>query len=100
VRVVQGQERPPMAKEWSVSLQLVMRGGWQREPWRRPTAAAAFDMLRQEIQDMVARDFPVQAARTEEQRQRQLLTSGGGATTTTTTTANAASALGAAPPRW
>lgn len=69
-RAVQGTERPPLSKEWSDNLQHVLRESWQRDPSLRPTADAVLQMLRQEVQDLVARDFPVQAH--AEERKRQL----------------------------
>jgi len=66
--VVKGTERPPMNPEWTVSLQVIMRGGWQRNAHRRPSAGTTFKLLRQEIQDCVARDFPVQGKADERAR--------------------------------
>ena len=69
-RVVQGTERPPLSKEWSDNLQKVFRESWQRDPSLRPTAETVSQLLRQEVQDLVVRDFPVQAH--TEERKREL----------------------------
>ena len=71
-RAVQGAARPPLSKEWSANLQNVMLECWQRDPSLRPTAETVLHMLLREVQDLVARDFPVQAHAEERKRQLDL----------------------------
>ena len=80
-RVVKGTERPAMAADWSNNLQTVLRESWQRDPNRRPTAETVLQMLKQELQDLVARDFPMQAHAEERKRQLGLAENNQGGTT-------------------
>jgi len=68
-RVVKGSERPELDPGWSETLCNLLTGCWKRNPFQRPSAREAYKILRQEIQDMVADNFPKQAL-TEQERRR------------------------------
>jgi serine/threonine protein kinase len=59
--VVLGTDRPKIDPEWTSGLKDILEGCWASDPLQRPEAKNVYKMLQQEIQDMVARDFPVQA---------------------------------------
>ena len=69
-RVVKGYDRLELSSSSSSSsrcgmimsplLQSLLEGCWSRNPFARPTAKEAYKMLRQEIQDIVAQEFPKQ----------------------------------------
>ena len=67
-RVVKGRERPELDPTWSDPLQAILEGCWQRNPFKRPSARDIYKTLQQEIQRIVAEEFPKQAAAEEERR--------------------------------
>jgi Protein tyrosine and serine/threonine kinase len=56
-RVIRGNERLPL--KWSKGLNQILCDCWTRDQRSRPEAAEVKLMVRQEIQDLVARDFAV-----------------------------------------
>lgn len=56
-RVIRGSERLPL--KWSKGLNQILTDCWTKDQRSRPEAAEVRGMLRLEIQDLVARDFPV-----------------------------------------
>jgi Protein tyrosine and serine/threonine kinase len=60
-RVIRGSERLPL--KWTKGLNQILADCWTRDQRARPEAADVKLMLRREIQDLVARDFPTVVAR-------------------------------------
>jgi serine/threonine protein kinase len=59
-RVLHGGERPKLAVEWTDALQRILQGCWARDPFQRPSAGTVHQQLRNEIQEMISQEFPMQ----------------------------------------
>jgi serine/threonine protein kinase len=74
-RAVLGSERPSLVTVdddddmMSNGLKDILQSCWVRDPMQRLDAATVHRLLKEEVQDLVARDFPVQA-QAEEGRKR------------------------------
>ena len=48
--VVEGDERPKLSRKWSMSLQALIQGCWQRDPTLRPPSKQVQKVLQQELE--------------------------------------------------
>lgn len=67
-RVIEGDDRPELDPGWTSSLCDMLQGCWHRNPLKRPSSKDTYRALRNEIQDMVAEEFPKQADFEERKR--------------------------------
>lgn len=72
-KVIKNNERLPTDPAWGKVIEELLEGCWRRSPFKRPSAKEAYKILRQEIQSIVAEEFPQQAV--EEERRKSLGTS-------------------------
>ena len=49
IHVVNGNERPTLYPEWSLSLRILMKRSWERNPFLRPSMDAIYKILKREI---------------------------------------------------
>lgn len=64
--VIGGAHRPELHPEWTRGLSDILQGCWAKDPRQRPEANDVRRMLQREIQELVQRDFPVQAKADEQ----------------------------------